>query len=276
MNLKDKVVVVTGAGSGMGRELAIQLVKKGARVAAADINPETLAETKQMVGSDNISTHVVNIADRARVEALPEEVTAIHGVVDVLINNAGIIQPFLTINALTIEQIERVMNINWGGVLYMTKSFLPYLKKRPEAYILNVSSMGGFVPVPGQVAYGASKAAVKLFTEGLMSELAETAIGVTIAFPGAVATNISMNAPDIPEEEKRAMAERATESEGQGVTAAFAAGEMIQAIEQEKKRIFIGSDSKMIDKFSRFFPAMAADQMRKMLIKAIGPIRDEA
>lgn len=268
--------MVTGAGSGIGRELAIQLVGKGARVAAADINPDTLTETKQLIGADTVSTHVVNVADRARVEAFPEEVIAIHGAVDALINNAGIVQPFITINALTVEQIERVMNINWGGVLYMTKAFLPYLKQRPEAHLLNVSSMGGFVPVPGQVAYGASKAAVKLFTEGLMSELAETNLGVTVAFPGAVDTNITQNAPDISREELESMMERAGDGETPAVSAAYAAGEMIKAIEEGKKRIFIGSDSKTIDKFSRFFPALAADQMRKMLIKAIGPIRDEA
>ncbi|MBN2556511.1 MAG: SDR family NAD(P)-dependent oxidoreductase [Anaerolineales bacterium] len=261
----------------MGRELAIQLIRKGARVAAADINPDTLAETSLLVGSDALSTHVVNISDRARVEAFPEEVIGIHGAVDVLINNAGIVQPFLTINALTIEQIERVFSVNWSGVLYMTKAFLPHLKKRPEAHLLNVSSMGGFVPVPGQVAYGASKAAVKLFTEGLMSEYAGTNLGVTIAFPGSVATNITQNAPDITKEDLERLA--ATASEGDPpptISAAFAAGEMIKAIEQGKQRIYIGKDSQTINLYSRLFPAGAAEQLRKMLIKAIGPIRDEA
>jgi len=275
MNLKGKVVIVTGAGSGMGRELAIQLVQKGAHVAAIDINPETLEETKRIIGSDAVSTHTVNVADRERVGMLPQEVINAHGAVDVLINNAGIIQPFVTVNALTMEQIDRVFSVNWGGVLNMTKAFLPHLKKRPEAYLLNVSSMGGFVPVPGQVIYGASKAAVKLFTEGLMSELADTNLGVTIAFPGSVETNISQNAPDISEKDLKEMAQRAEGGEAQAVSAAFAAGEMITAIEEEKPRIYIGSDSKSINLFSRLFPARAANQLRKMLIKAIGPIKDE-
>jgi len=276
MELKGKVAVVTGAGSGMGRQLAIQLVKKGARVAGVDINPDTLAETRQLIGSDAFSSHVASVGDRARVEALPDEVIATHGTIDILINNAGIIQPFITVNALTIEQIERVFNVNWSGVLYMTKTFLPYLKKRPKAYILNVSSMGGFVPVPGQVIYGASKAAVKLFTEGLMSELADTNLGVTIAFPGSVATNISQNAPDISEKDLKEMAARAEGAEAKAISAAFAAGEMLKAIEEETPRIYIGSDSRSINLFSRLFPARAADQLRKMLIKAIGPIKDEA
>ncbi|MEK3683510.1 SDR family NAD(P)-dependent oxidoreductase [Paenibacillus sp. FSL R10-2736] len=121
--------------------------------------------------------------------ALPEQVIDQHGKVDGIINNAGIIHPFLKVNELEYDKIKLVMDINFYGTLYMVKSFLPYLLKRPVAHIANVSSMGGFLPVPGQTIYGASKAAVKLLTEGLRAELKDTNVKVTLVFPGGVSTN---------------------------------------------------------------------------------------
>ncbi|OMF28233.1 SDR family NAD(P)-dependent oxidoreductase [Paenibacillus sp. FSL H8-0259] len=112
-----------------------------------------------------------------------------HGKVDGIINNAGIIHPFLKVNELEYDKIKLVMDINFYGTLYMVKSFLPYLLKRPVVHIANVSSMGGFLPVPGQTIYGASKAAVKLLTEGLRAELKDTNVKVTLVFPGGVSTN---------------------------------------------------------------------------------------
>ena len=206
MKVAGKVIVVTGGGSGMGRELVLKLIRRGARVAAVDINEQTLAETAKLVADtgssaakDNLATFVVNITDRAAVEALPQQVIERFGQIDGVINNAGIIQPFVRLNDLTYEQIDRVFDVNWRGALYMTKTFLPILLARPEAHIVNTSSMGGFLPVPGQTAYGASKAAVKLMTEGLHSEMAGTNVHVTVVFPGAVATNITTNSGvDIP------------------------------------------------------------------------------
>jgi NAD(P)-dependent dehydrogenase (short-subunit alcohol dehydrogenase family) len=194
MKVKEKVIVVTGGGSGMGRELVLLLLQKGARIAAVDINPDTLQETVSLAlnSKDRVSTHVTNITDKNAVEALPDQVIAAHGAVDGLINNAGIIQPFVRINDQDYDAINRVLNVNLYGLIYMTKAFLPYLLKRPEAHIVNTSSMGGFLPVPGQTIYGASKAAVKLLTEGLNSELLDTSVRVTVVFPGAIATNIGV------------------------------------------------------------------------------------
>ena len=118
---------------------------------------------------------------------------ATHGVVDGLINVAGIIQPFVKLNDLDYEVIERVINVNLYGTIHMVKAFLPHLLERPVAHVANVSSMGGFLPVPGQTIYGASKAAVKLMTEGLYAELLDTNVGVSVIFPGAVATEITSN-----------------------------------------------------------------------------------
>ena len=116
-----------------------------------------------------------------------------HGQVDGLLNVAGIIQRFVKLQELEFDEIERVMNVNFWGVVNMTKAFLPELLARPTAAVLTVSSMGGFLPVPGQAAYGASKAAVKLFTEALYAETRGTNLSVTVVFPGGVGTNITAN-----------------------------------------------------------------------------------
>ena len=186
MKVADKVFVVTGAGSGIGKALVEVLLEKNAKIAAVDIHEETLQQLKQSVGekADRISTHTLDISDKQAVEQLPDKIIEAHGYVDAVINNAGIIQPFVKINDLDYKSIEKVMNINFYGTLYMTKSFLPHLLSRPEAHIVNVSSMGGFLPVPGQSVYGASKAAVKLLTEGLYAELIDTNVNVSVVFPG--------------------------------------------------------------------------------------------
>jgi len=159
MKPAGKIVVVTGAGSGMGREVALELLRRGARVAAIDINDKTLGETVALApgGAEKIATYVLNITDRSAVEALPQAVVDRFGSVDGIINCAGIIQPFVRLNDLEYAAIDRVMDVNFRGTLYMKKSFLPWLLKRPEAHIVNVSNMGGFMPVPGQTIYGASR-----------------------------------------------------------------------------------------------------------------------
>lgn len=277
MNLEGKTAVVTGAGSGIGRQVAIQLAHKHVAVAAIDINPDTLKETVSLITefSGNCSSYVVNIADQERVFKLPEEIIANHGAIDILVNNAGIIQPFMTVSALSLAQIERVFNVNWFGTLYMTKAFLPYLRQRPEAHLVNLSSMGAFVPVPGQVVYGASKAAIHLLTEGLISELHDTPVKVTVVFPGAVDTNIAQNAPDITKADLKQLSETAKSSQAVGTSAAEAARQIVRAIERNQVRLYIGSDSKTMNLFSRFSPKIAADLIRTQLNKVIGPIKDE-
>jgi NAD(P)-dependent dehydrogenase (short-subunit alcohol dehydrogenase family) len=168
MKAKNKVFVVTGGGSGVGRELVMVLLTRGAKVAAVDINPAALEETARLTGDGRprLSTHVVNVADSASVEALPECIVTRHGAVDGIINCAGIIHPFNDVNTLDHAVIERVMRVNFFGTLSMTKAFLPYLSARPEAHITNISSAGALSPVPGETIYGASKAAVKILDGG--------------------------------------------------------------------------------------------------------------
>ncbi len=268
MKLNGKVIVVTGAGGGIGGDLAVGLLNRGARVAAVDLKQASLESLKDKVGdkADRLSLHALNIVDKEAVVALPEEVIAIHGVVDALINCAGIVQPFVRVNDLDYEAIDRVMNVNFYGTLYMTKVFLPYLLKRPEAHLVNVSSMGGFLPVPGQSVYGASKAAVKLLTEGLYAELLDTPVCVSVVFPGATSTNITANsgvkAPEVAGADIDKMTARM-------LSPAKAAQIILNGIEKNKPQIFTGSDSRSMNKLYRLNPVFAtkfiARQMKSLL-----------
>lgn len=264
MKVNGKIIVVTGAGSGMGRELTIQLVNKGGRVAMVDIHSEGLEQTAELAGRDKVSLHVVNITDQETVHLLPLQVKSIHGNVDGLINNAGIIQPFVDVRDLDYSIIERVINVNFYGTLYMTKAFLPDLLKRPVAHIANISSMGGFIPFPGQTIYSASKAAVKILTEGLYSELKGTNVQVTVIHPGAVNTNIMKNS------DLKSQGSEASSSGAQKILSAEkAAAIMIDGIERNKFRVLVGKDATILDILYRFNPKMAVDLIVKKMKKVV-------
>ena len=193
---------------------------------------------------------MVNVADRLAVEALPAAVISQFGTVDCVINNAGIIQPFTKLNNLDYSVIESVFNVNFFGTLFMTKAFLPHLLQRPEAHIVNLSSIGGFVPVSGQTIYCASKAAVKLMSEGLSSELLGTNVHVRVVFPGAVATNIPGNSG----------VDAARNSEGRGknqaISPARAARTIVLGMERNAPAVFVGRDSMLMDKLHRMNPVL--------------------
>lgn len=269
MKVLNKTIVVTGGGSGMGRELVLLLLSKGARVAAVDMNEVALKETATLAGdkAGQLTSHVLNITDRASVEAFPEVVITAHGSVDAIMNNAGIIQPFVRINDLDFAAAERVMNVNFYGTLNMIKAFLPHLLKRPEAHIVNISSMGGFLPVPGQSVYGASKAAVKLLSEGLYSELMNTGVKVSVVFPGAIATNITANSgvtmPNSPEMKAQA-------SKFKPMPASEAAAIMISGMENNKVRIYVGSDSKSMNLLYRLNPGFATRFIGRKMQSLLG------
>jgi NAD(P)-dependent dehydrogenase (short-subunit alcohol dehydrogenase family) len=262
MKVQNKVIVVTGGGSGIGRELVLNLLSKGAKVAAVDINESTLRETTELAGEwkKNLSTHVLSVADKDAVEALPAQVIAKHGAVDGIINNAGIIQPFVRLIDLDYSAIQRVLDVNLYGTLYMVKAFLPHLLERPEAHIANVSSMGGFLPVPGQTIYGASKSAVKLMTEGLYAELLHTNVKVTLVYPGAIATNITANSG--VEIHSKGDAEN---SKFNPLPADKAAEIIVDAIEKDRYSVHVGSDSKFMDFLYRLNPKGAAGFIYKQM-----------
>ncbi|TVR19125.1 MAG: SDR family oxidoreductase [Balneolaceae bacterium] len=260
MKISNKVFVLTGAANGIGREMALQLVKKGAMVAGIDLDKNGLTDTQNLAEENKGSFFPIefNITDRKACENLPRQVIDQFGTVDGLINNAGIIQKFIPVNELSLEDAERVFDVNFYGTLYLTKVFLPIFLGRPEAHIVNVCSMGGFLPVPGQTIYGASKAAVKLLTEGLYAELKETNVKVTVVFPGAIATNISSNSGlDMPE--------AGTDSDHKPMPAGKAASHVISGIEKNAFRVLVGSDAKMLDKMYRIAPKFATNFITKKM-----------
>ena len=264
MRVRDKVFVVTGAGSGIGRAVALDLLARGARVAAVDRRPEGLAQTTAVAhaGRGRLTTYVLDVTDRAAVEALPGQVVDDYGQVDGLLCIAGIIQRFVSLDQMTMEEIERVMAVNFWGTLYLDLAFLPLLKQRPEACIVNVSSEGALVPVPGQSIYGASKGAVKLLTEGLYAELRDTNVAVTVVFPGGANTGITVNsgveAPKIPADKMPKV-----------LTPEEAARPIVDAVEKGTFRVVIGRDAHMLDGLSRIAPRraieIAADRMKSYL-----------
>lgn len=266
MEVRDKVIVVTGGGNGIGREVTLELIRRGARVAAADIRQDSLDETAALTAAvDRLSTHQVDITDRDASRTLPEEVIAAHGSVDGLVHCAGIIQSFVRLNDLEYDDIERVINVNLYGTIHMVKAFLPHLLERPEAHLANVSSMGGFLPVPGQTIYGATKAAVKLMTEGLYAELLETNVGVSVVMPGAVSTDIAANSGvDIPGGEAAA-----EESSVRTTSPQEAAQIILDGIEDDQLHIYVGRDSRMMNLFNRAAPRRSTHliyrQMKELL-----------
>ncbi len=263
MKVHNRVIVVTGAGNGIGREIVLCLLARGASVAGVDLNPDSLEVTARLASGfdDRFSSFVTDISDSTAVQALPERIVSRFGAVDGLINNAGIIQPFKLLNELDLPTIQRVINVNLLGTMFMTKAFLPYLLARPEAHITNLSSMGGFVPFPGQTMYGAAKAGVKLMTEGLASELIGTNVRVTVVFPGAIATNIAANSG--------VRMKMNVEANGKGNLIALspsrAAEIIVNGIERNAKRLFVGKDSFLVDKLYRICPSLTARLMARMM-----------
>ena len=262
MEVTNKTIVVTGAGGGVGRELVKELVKRNVKVAAIDVNEKALEETLKATGdSPNVSLHQVDLTDYEAVNQAVSVIIEKYGEIDGVINNAGIIQPFIHISDLPIEKIKLVMNVNFYGTLYMVKAFLPHLLKREEAHILNVSSMGGFLPVPGQVAYGASKSAVMLLSEGLYSELMGTGVHITVVFPGGINTDIAKNS-GLENMEKKDDNDKAAKML---LSPNEAAIQIIEAMESNKCRVYIGKDSKLMNFLFKFFPKFALKAINKAL-----------
>ncbi len=253
MEIDGKVFVVTGAGGGVGRELTLALLDQGARVAAVDFREESLAKLREITGP-LVETFLIHITDKNAVMSLPQLIINRMGRVDGLINNAGIIQPFIKVNLLTIDDAIHVMSVNFSGSLYMMKAFLPHLLDRPEGHIVNISSMGAYVPVPGQSLYGASKAALAQSTDGLRSELRGTKVRVTLVFPDAMSTGIAKNSGVV-------MAASSTSTAASKIPTtdpSVAAQMIIEAIQRERERVFIGSDARLMHLLVRISLQLAA------------------
>lgn len=246
------VAVITGAGSGIGRALALNLASKGCTLALADINAKELEETAGMI-STTYSTHIVDVANNDAVQDFATAVIEQHGKVDILINNAGVALGG-TVEQVSVEQITWLFNINFWGTVYGVKAFLPVLKQQPEAHIVNLSSVFGLFAVPGQAAYCASKFAVRGFTETLRQELARTSIKVSCVHPGGIKTNIARNARFDAMTEKERERGRAYFERVLTMPPERAADIIVRGIERNAPRILIGREAYIMDITQRLSP----------------------
>ena len=268
MQIHEKVIIVTGGANGIGRELIPILLAKGAKVIAIDKDEKGLQEIEQLTEhfSENYASYCIDLTDYKAVIALKEQIHSDHRAIDVLVNDAGTIQQFVKINTLDLNEIERVMDNNFYSMVIMTKAFLPHLLQRPEALIVNFSSMGGYLPVPGQGVYGASKAAVMLFTEALFAELLSTNVGVSLVFPGAIDTNIAVNSGVVID---AALAEQGGEK-FKPMSPSKAAQMIVEGIEKDKYRIFLGSDAKFMNILYRIAPKFATKYIARQMALLLG------
>jgi NAD(P)-dependent dehydrogenase (short-subunit alcohol dehydrogenase family) len=259
-DLNNKVAVVTGAASGIGRSLAVNLAKEGCSVAMADVDRACLFESAEMIKSDAVrkSTHIVDVASHDQVYQFAEDVIAEHGKVNIVINNAGVALAE-TLEDVRYDDFEWLLGINLWGVIYGSKAFLPYLKKQPEAHIVNISSVHGLFTNPNVGPYCTSKFAVRGFTQSLCQELRGSSVWVSCVHPGGIRTNIVRNArfhkaskPGVTHEEAAAYFDKYLVWTG----ADRAARVIIEGIKKNKSRILVGLDAHVYDVCQRFFPVL--------------------
>lgn len=255
----NQVAAITGAGSGIGRALAIHLAKEGCHLALSDINPEQLDETaKQLADTDRtITTHVLDVANKDAVYAYAEEVIASHGKANIIINNAGVALVD-TVEEMSYDDFEWLMDINFWGVVYGTKAFLPHLKAQPTGHIVNISSLFGLISVPSQSAYNASKFAVRGFTEALRQELLDTQVSVSCVHPGGIKTNIVRSGRFRNSHGRPTNHDKLTKEFDQKMartTPEQAAAIIVNGMKRKHPRILVGKDAIWIDRLQRLMPA---------------------
>ena len=256
MNFAGKTAVVTGAASGIGRAISRSLARRGCHLALADVNEAGLAETAALAAASGlrISTHRLDVADRQAIAAFPAVVLTSHPGVDVLVNNAGVAVGG-AFDQVAEADFDWLIDINFWGVVRMTRAFLPLLKASPEARLVNISSLFGLIAPPGQTAYCASKFAVRGFSESLRHDLAGSRVGVTTVHPGGVATSIAKNArvPGAWSEAEQAQSQERLKRLLK--LPPEQAGEIIvTGVEKDRPRIIVGSDAKFASVLERLFP----------------------
>lgn len=254
--LSDRTAVITGAGSGIGRALAHSLARRGCHLALADVNASGLKQTARELSSDAliVSQHVIDVADKGAAAALRAQVEQAHPRVDVLINNAGVAVGG-SFDQVTPEDFEWLFEVNFLGLVRITREFLPLLRARDEARIVNVSSVFGLVAPPGQTAYSASKFAVRGFSESLRHELEGSNVGLTVVHPGGVATQIAANARVSDKLDADEIARRRRSFQKHLRLAPGQASEVIvDAIERRMGRVLIGDDAKLLALLQRLAP----------------------
>jgi NAD(P)-dependent dehydrogenase (short-subunit alcohol dehydrogenase family) len=266
-----RVAAITGAGSGIGRALARELARRGAHLALSDVDEVGLAETVALCeGCEvKVSSQRVDVADRVAVHAWADDVVADHGKVNLIFNNAGVALG-ATVEAMSYDDLEWLMSINFWGVVHGTKAFLPHLQAAGEGHIVNLSSVFGLVSVPSQSAYNAAKFGVRGFTDALRMELdlAGSGVSCTTVHPGGVKTNI---ARDARMDASAALLTGSSESAPDDferiarTTPEQAARQILAAVERDRRRVLIGADARLIDLASR----LPAGLYQRVLVRGV-------
>ncbi len=256
---KNKVAAITGAASGMGRTLALELARRGCHLSLSDVNEIGLAETASMASKlgVKVTTTRVNVASRDEMVAWADQTARDHGKVNLIFNNAGVALGAF-VETVKPADFEWIMGINFWGVVWGTQAFLPHLKKAGEGHVVNTSSLFGLLSVPTQGTYNASKFAVRGFTEALRQELdmANCGVSATCVHPGGIRTNIARTAK-MDESMHRATGGKTEEARAKfdkllnATTADSAAKQILRAVEGNKRRVLVGLDAKFLDKLVR-------------------------
>lgn len=268
-SLRNKVIIITGAGSGIGRSLALQSAIVGAKLGLCDINAAQLEETASLVRDCGASciTSAFDVSDQAAFMSFAQLVLNKLGPADVLVNNAGVTL-FSDVASMPRKDFEWVMNINFWGVVNGCTAFLPQLQRRTEAHIVTVSSVFGLMAFPGQAAYCASKFALRGYNDALRLELAKGPIGFTLVHPGGIKTNIARHGRHLSDHTGKALdADEVIQSFDRlaQTTPNQAAAQIIQAIYKNKPRLLIGADARLIDISVRLMPVWAGRLTGKLM-----------
>jgi NADP-dependent 3-hydroxy acid dehydrogenase YdfG len=273
-NLRDKVVVITGAGSGIGRALAVNLARKGALLALSDVDEAGLAETVALAtqaGSPDVHPARLDVADRAAFASYASDVAAHFGRVNVVINNAGVALAG-DINDLAYEDMEWIVGINFWGVVHGTKEFLPHLIASGDGHVVNLSSLFGLLAMPGQGAYNATKFAVRGFTEALREEMliGRHPVGVTCVHPGGIKTAIARNARVAATEDKKKTAELFDKKLAR-MTPEKAAEIIVKGIQKNRARVLVGIDAHALHQFQKHAGSRYEDVVALVSRKVLPP-----
>jgi short-subunit dehydrogenase len=259
--LKDKVVVITGAASGIGRALALECGRQGARLLLADLNEPGLVELSAQLHALGVTSHTqrVDAGSESDIFALAQTCQALFGAADVVVNNAGVTL-VSSVEKLQTADAHWIMNINFWGVVHGCRAFLPQLRTRPEATLVNISSIFAMVSVPSQSMYNAAKAAVRGFSDSLREELRETPVKVLCVHPGGIRTNIANNArlADLSLLQVSAAQMRSSFALNARTTPEQAALAIVRALESGQTRLMIGADARIIDWIYRLLPGRAS------------------
>ena len=270
-----RVAAVTGAGSGIGRALALALARRGCHLALSDIDEAGLAGTVEAARRTGVTVSAarVDVADREAVYAWAERAAEEHGKVHLIFNNAGVALGS-TIEGGGYEDFEWLFRINFWGVVYGTRAFLPHLRASGSGHVVNISSVFALISVPGQGAYNASKAAVRGFTEALRMELelSGAPVSATSVHPGGIKTNVARSARSdgslrslglSPEESRENFEKLFVTEPGR------AAEVILRAVQKNKRRVLVGPDAYVIDGLARLLPGAYQSVVKKLVLRSM-------